>query len=87
MKAMSSNLTCDEILKLIRASKSYNLDYIKCGDLVISRKGDELKNDIQPLAVVEDDKPSEAVLQEMEEYEKENLLISDPEAYEKQVGM
>ena len=82
-------MKCEEILKLIRAMKTYNLHSIQVADLKLLRhKEDELTaNTATPeevKAAVEEQQ--QLVLQEIDEFEKENLLISDPEEYEKRVG-
>ena len=80
-------LTCEEILKLIRASKSFNLQYIKYGDLHISRQAVSDRVDSADTSLQADSiEESAEVLNELEEFEKENLLITDPLEYEKKAG-
>ena len=80
-------MQCDEILKLIRAMKTYNLQSVEVGDVKLVRDGVEQEKPVTPQQVKEAvEEQQQLVLQELDEYEKENLLISDPEEYEKRVG-
>jgi hypothetical protein len=76
-------MSCEDILKLIRASKTYNLKHIKIGDLEIVRNvGDDepvVKLELAP-EVSEADTDDE-----VQEYVDENLMISDPVEYEKRM--
>ena len=80
-------MQCEEILKLIRAMKTYNLQSVAVGDVKLVRDGEEQPKPITPKQVQQaQEEQQQLVLQELDEYEKENLLISDPEEYEKRVG-
>ena len=87
-----TNFTCEEILKLIRATKTFNLDYISCAGLVISRNGgkqsqvSEVGTQLDPVTADVQPVTPNGVLQEVDEFERENLLIDDPEEYERQVS-
>ena len=81
-------MQCDEILRLIRAMKTYNLHSVEVGDLKLLRiRDDGTVAPPTPEQVKQvQEEQQQLVLQEIDEYEKENLLISDPEEYEKRVG-
>ena len=84
---MVSNFTCDEILRLIRASKSFNLKLIKVGDLEIHRvDAPHTPSELSSPTLVTDPDKDISLQQELAEYDQENLLISDPVEYEKRVG-
>jgi len=76
---------CDEILRLIRAVKTYNLKYVKVEGLTLVAKGE---NPVTAIKLAEDPKAEEeledAIAEEMDEYQQEQLLITDPVEYERQ---
>ena len=83
-------MTCEEILKLIRATKTFNINKLQVDGLLIERgKLETPPANAVELAVApsQDELVEKHVLeQELQEIEDENLLISDPEEYEKRVG-
>ena len=83
-------MTCEEILKLIRATKTFNINKLQVDGLLIERGKLETpaSNQVElAVAPSQDDLEEKHVLQqEIQELENENLLISDPEEYEKRVG-
>ena len=83
--SMESNYKVDDILRLIRATKTFNLKFIKVGDLEICRSDIE-QVDHKPKEVVTELPTPPEVQQELAEYDQENLLITDPLEYEKRVG-
>ena len=82
---MESNYAVDDILRLIRATKTFNLKFIKVGDLEICRSDIEQPQVKHREPITELPAPPE-VQQELAEYDQENLLITDPLEYEKRVG-
>lgn len=79
---MECDMTCDEILKLIRAMKTYNLAYVRYGSIELHRNNH--KTVPPPVKQLEAVDHSEQIEDELSDFEQENLLITDPEAYEKQ---
>ena len=79
---MESNLNCDEILKLIRAMKTYNLALVKYGSIELHRGTVEQTAELH--VAHEKTEEQNAALDELQSFQEENLLINDPEAYEKQ---
>ena len=86
-------MQCEEILKLIRAMKTYNVNTVRVGDLLLERgegKDVDIKAAPQQGSVTQlspaEQQEQHALQEELQEIEDENLLISDPEEYEKRVG-
>ena len=94
----SNQFTVTDVIKLFRTAHQYNIAHFAYGGLVFRRNDEKVEHVKTKVNYAEDvmgpDKAytlpdpmqEKQSLPELEEYDKENLLITDPLEYERQVA-